>query len=108
MGSRKVDGTIKMCEVGDILYKITKGEIVEITVTDMRQNMFDTYIYDYNGSKSNYFFNKNIGSNYFKTREEAEQKLQEKDNIAKKRKLLREYERKLNEELNLGNHYIIK
>ena len=108
MANKKIDSTIKMCEVGDTLYRISKNEIIEITVTNIRQNMFDSYIYDYGNKKSDYFFNKNIGSSYFKTREEAEQKLQEKDNIAKKRKLLREYERKLNEELNMKDHYIVK
>lgn len=108
MANEKVDSTIKMCELGDTFYKISKNEIIKITITNIRQNMFDTYIYSYDNIRSNYFFNKNIGITYFKTKEEAEQKLQEKEKITKKRKLLKEYERELNKKLDLKDHYIIK
>lgn len=108
MANKKIDSTIKMCEIGDTLYRICKDRIIETTVTNIRQNMFDTCIYDCDGRRSNYFFNKNIGSTYFKTKEEAEKKLQEKSKIIEKRRLLKEYERELNKKLDLKDHYIFK
>ena len=40
--------------------------------------------------------------------EDANNAIRIKINIAKKRELLKEYERKLNVELNIGDHFIVK
>lgn len=40
--------------------------------------------------------------------EDANNAIRIKTNIAKKRELLKEYERKLNAELNIGDHFIVK
>ena len=47
-------------------------------------------------------------NNLFKTKEEAEKEIQRRQNIVKKRQLLKEYERNLNKELGLEDHYIVK
>ena len=51
---------------------------------------------------------KNIFKSCFKTKEEAEKEIQRRQNIVKKRQLLKEYERNLNKELGLEDHYIVK
>lgn len=99
----KDDRYIKLCEVGDTIYKISKNQIVEIKITNI--DCFDEYIY-YNGKNS--FFNREIGKFYFKTKEEAEKELKRKEKISEKRRLLKEYEKILNKKLNLENHIIFK
>lgn len=94
----------KLYDVGDVLYKVTKNGIKEITIVDIRQ--YPHYVYEDNYGTS--YFNHNIGKSCFKTREEAEKEIIRRDNIAKKREMLKEYERKINEELGIINHLIIK
>lgn len=101
----KVNGN-KMCDVGDILYRIKSGEIIIIKVIKAEQQELGHYAYrDYLGFS---FFNRNFGKNIFKTEEEAKEKLNTQKLIEKKRKMLREYERQLNKELGIEFHLIIK
>lgn len=109
-----VDDKTQLFEKDDIVYKVTKIfksneyfiETVKITLSEFTGGTFGHWFYRDNRGHS--IFNRNVGKSYFKTKEEAEQEIQRKQNITKKRKLLKEYERKLNEELNLKNNYIIK
>ena len=54
------------------------------------------------------YFNTAFGKTLFKTFEEAQIETHKRTAIKKKRELLKKYERKLNEELKLENHFIIK
>ena len=106
---------IQLCKVGDTLYRVSKVakedklyvEPITITVAEYVTGRTFGHWY-YRDNKKRSYFNRNIESTCFKTKEEAEQEIQRKQNITKKRKLLKEYERELNEELNLKNNYIIK
>lgn len=112
----------KVCEVGDTLYTINKNGIIEVVIARIEKDaVFNHYVYIYNifqynnyddsakcCIKSGFFYSHNVGKNYFKTKEEAQQKLEEREKIKKKRELLKEYEQKLNNELKIENHYFIK
>ena len=105
---------IQMCKVGDQLYRVSKInktnefyiEPVVIIFTEFVEGAFGHWYYRDNKNRS--YFNRNINKSCYKTKEEAETEILRRQNLIKKRELLKEYERKLNEELNLGNHYIIK
>lgn len=95
---------IDLCEVGDILYKVGKKGIKVITITDIRHYPHTVYEDDAGYS----YFNRSIIKSCFNTKEEAEKEVQRLYNIQEKRKRLKEYEEKLNQELGIVNHYIIK
>lgn len=100
-----MDPCKELCKEGDKIYRIFKDDVVEVTVIKITHHPHCAYKIDFDREAH---FNRDFGKSLFKTREEAEQELQKRDKIAKKRKLLKDYERKLNEELNLGDHYIFK
>ena len=53
-------------------------------------------------------FERAFGKTIFLTLEDANKAIQNKISIAEKRKLLKEYERELNEKFGLEGHFIIK
>lgn len=109
--SSKVNECEKLLNEGDILYTTSRGEVLEVSIIKVeKDSTFGHYIYYHNKKfiKSNYIYNRNIGVTYFKTEEEAERKLHRLDRIAEKRKILKEYEQKLNNELDITDHYFIK
>lgn len=109
-----VDDKTQLFEKDDIVYKVTKIfksdkyfiETVKITLSEFTGGTFGHWYYRDNRGHS--IFNRNVGKTYFKTKEKAEQEIQRKINVTKKRELLKEYERKLNEKLDLKDNYIIK
>lgn len=109
-----VDDKTQLFEKDDIVYKVTKifksdkyfVETVKITLSEFTGGTFGHWYYRDNRGHS--IFNRNVGKTYFKTKEKAEQEIQRKINVTKKRELLKEYERKLNEKLDLKDNYIIK
>jgi len=90
---------------GDKLFRVGRDGIDEITIIKIV-----TYPnhYVYKDDHGHSFFNHTIGKSCFKTLEEAKKEVQKRENINKKRKLLKEYELKLNKELEIENHFIIK
>ena len=54
------------------------------------------------------YFNHNLVKSCFKTEEEAKEEMKNREYIAEKRKLLKKYEKELNEKFNIKNHFIIK
>lgn len=97
---------IRFFEIGDKVYRVGKKQIFSSKIINLNSSIDGYYIYYIeDGDK---FFNRNVGITYFKTKEEAEQKLQENQKISEKRRLLKEYEKELNKKLNLENHIIFK
>ena len=102
--------TRKLFEINDVLYKINRQKIegpTKVIITNVQQMDLGHYVYHHSGSKDA-FFNRNIGHSLFKTKEEAEKELDKIRKCALKRKLMKEYELKLNKELGIENHFIIK
>ena len=97
---------IKQCEKNDVYYRIKKEEIIPITIVEITHHSFGHYTY--NDNLGDYHTGRDFGRSLFKTTEECKEELRRRHNIKEKRKLMKEYERKLNEELNLGDHYIVK
>lgn len=109
MGSVNVD-TRKLLEVNDVVYKINSKKAtgpVKIIITEVKRCGWGHFAYKYNQGTDS-FFNRSIGKTYFKTEKEAKEELLRLQKINKKRTLLKEYEQKLNQELNLEDHIIIK
>lgn len=100
----KTDDYIKLCDVGDMLYRVSKNGIELIRITKIDQ--YPHYIYKDDNGKS--YFNHTLVKSCFKTEEEAEEEIRKRKSIAEKRRLLKEYERKLNEKFNIKDHYIVK
>ena len=95
---------IELFKIGDILYRVGKEDISQITIMDIKHYPHCVYKDDYGRS----YYNHTIRKSCFKTLEEAKQEVQRRENIAKKRKYLKEYELQLNEQLNIQNHFIVK
>lgn len=98
------DDNEQLCEVGDVLYKVYKDRVKKIIIMKVKQLPHFVYIDDYGTS----YFNRAIRKSCYKTFEEASLAADKNVNIAKKRELLKEYEREINKTFNLENHYIIK
>ena len=94
----------KLCEIGDKMYRITKRGVVNIVIKDIMQYPHCVYKDDL----GNTYFNRNFNKTFFKTKEEAENELQLRKNIAKKRELLKEYEIQLNDKLGIKDHFVLK
>ncbi len=111
---KAIDSKLQLCEVGDKLYRITKIyksnefyiEPILITLANFTGGTFGHWYYRDNKGRS--YFNSNLHKRCFKTEEEAKQEIQNIKNIAKKRELLKKYEKEVNKKLNIENHYIIK
>lgn len=94
-----------MCKVGDTVYRLSKNGIMGTKVIAI--DHYPHAVYRLEGWPESYF-DRAFGKTLFLTMEEANSAIRTKANIAKKRELLKEYERKLNAELNIGNHFIVK
>lgn len=100
----------KLFEVNDILYKINRNKMegpFKTIITKVEQGGLGHYIYHCDAHPDS-FFNSAVGRTYFISKEEAQAELLKIKKANKKRNLLKEYERKLNKELDLENHIIIK
>lgn len=96
----------KICEVGDSFYRVIKGEIVKVKIKEITKMDGGHYIYRDTTSKT--FFNRNFGDFIFKTEEEAQNYMDRKENLIKKKELLQKYEEQLNVQFNLKNHRFVK
>lgn len=94
-----------MCNVGDTVYRLSKNGIMETTVIAI--DHYPHAVYKLAGWADSYF-DRAFGRTIFLTMEDANKAVQTKENIAKKREMLKEYETELNEKLGLENHRIIK
>lgn len=104
--------TRKLCEENDILYKINRNKLqgpIEIIVKSVEHMDLGHYIYKYTIDNNSYsFFNKAIGRTLFKTEEEAIKELEKLKKCSIKRRLMKKYEKKLNKELDIDNHIIVR
>lgn len=101
----KKDGDyVKLFDVGETLYRIGKAGITKITIVRIEQYPHYVYYDDHNRS----YFNHSMVKSCFRTYEEAVQATIRRDNIAEKRKMLKEYEKELNKKFNIEDHYIVK
>lgn len=106
---------IQLCKVGDTLYRVSKVakedklyvEPITITVAEYVTGRTFGHWY-YRDNKKRSYFNRNIESTCFKTKEDAEKEILKRRNISLKRRLLKNYEKKLNETFNIEGHYIVK
>lgn len=97
--------TVKLYDVGDQLYRVGKYGVDLITIVEVK--CYQHYVYK--DDKGHSYFNHNIVKTCFRTMEEAKEEIRNRTLIAQKRKMLKEYERKLNKELNISKeHYIVK
>lgn len=110
------DDIIQLCNVGDKLYRISSKyghrdelyiELITITLAKFTGDPVFGHWY-YHDNKHRSYFNRNIRKSCYKTKEEAEKELLKREAIMRKREALKEYERKLNKELNINDHYIVK
>lgn len=104
MERNTVNEYVQLHQVGEFLYKVSRDKITKIMITEVRK--YPHIVYRDNNNVS--YFNRSIVKSCFKTYEEAEQEIDRQRRIKKKREMLKEYERKLNEELNITNHLIVK
>ena len=94
-----------ICKVGDTVYRLSKNGIMETKVIGIEH--YPHAVYKLEGWPDSYF-NRAFGKTLFLTMEDAMNAVQAKDNIAKKREMLREYEAELNKKFGLENHRIVK
>lgn len=99
------ENEMDLCEVGDVVYRLTKTGVEPITITKIEHYPHTVYRGE---NKHQSYFNRAFGKSIFKTKEEAEAEVERREKIAGKKLLLKNYERTLNEELNLGDHFIVK
>jgi hypothetical protein len=100
-----IDDCEKLCEIGDMFYKINKQGIIKmITITDIKA--YPHYVYTDNEKHT--YFNRGLLNSCFKTLEEAKEAIHTQNMIVEKRKLLKQYEAELNEKFNIKDHIIIK
>lgn len=100
-----MDEQIDLCEVGDVVYRLAKTGIESITIVRIEHYPHAVY---YGENKHQSYFNRSFGKSIFKTKEEAEAEIIKREKVATKKLLLQNYERTLNEELNLESHFIVK
>lgn len=100
-----MDETQDLCNVGDVVYHLTKTGI-----TPMKIVAIDHYPHSVYRGEEKYqsYFNRSFGRVLFKTKEEAEEEQRKKERIQEKKQKLKEYEEVLNKELKLEGHFIVK
>ena len=101
----KEDDCNRVLNKGDQLFRVGRDGIEVVTI--MKINNYISHCV-YKDDRGHSFYNHSVGKNYFLTREEAEEEVQKRENVVKKRRMLKEYEMKLNEELGIKNHFIVK
>lgn len=97
---------LKQCEEGDTYYIIKCNSIIETKIVKITHEVLGHYVYE--DALGRHYFGHHFDKSLFKTYEEAKNELYKREKIKNKRQLLKEYERKLNNELNLKDHYIVK
>lgn len=102
----KEEDNVKLCDVGDKLYRVGRYEIKEIIITRVERQSLGHYVYK--DDHGNVYFSHTLRRSCFKTKEDAEKVFQTKMLISKKREMLREYEQKLNQDLGITGHWYIK
>ena len=91
--------------IGDKLFRVGRDGIDEVRI--IRVDSYPTHCV-YKDDHGHSYFDHTINKSCFKTLEEAEKEVQKRQNILKKRKLLKEYEIQLNYEMGIENHFIVK
>ena len=93
----------QLFNIGDELYAITKDGMQKIVITDVERADLGHYIY--RAGKRTYF-NRTFGKTLFKTEEECKHAIWRINAIKEKRRLLKEYEEKINAVFSLSDHHI--
>lgn len=93
-------------DVGDKLYRVSKGQIFHIEITQVKQMELGHYVYTDNYGKT--YFKRNLENKCFKDIRDAKQYIKMLENIVKKKKLLKKYEEKLNKKFKIENQTFIK
>lgn len=98
-----------LCKVGDILYGISNNCVITYVIKEV--SLYSTHcaytLQTITGTKR-HCFNRTFGKSVFCTYEEAEKEIDRRKRIAKKRELMKDYEQKLNNELGIIDHFIVK
>ena len=89
-------------KIGDKLYRIADIGIIEETIKEF--DKYNQLVFESGHKKQNIGIKSKA---YFLTREEAEKELDLRQKTIQKKKLLREYEEKLNKELGISE-FIVK
>ena len=103
MGIRDND-CVQLFYKDEVLYRVGKYGIEQIKIIQVESLPH----YVYKDDKGHSYFNHNIIKSCFRTFDEAREEQRRREMITEKRKKLKEYERKLNEEFNIVDHYIVK
>lgn len=94
-----------MCKVGDTVYRLSKNGITKAKV--VRIDHYPHAVYRFEGW-TDICFDRAFGRTLFFTMEDANNAIRTRENIAKKREMLKRYETELNEKFGLENHKIVK
>lgn len=98
---------IKQCEEGEIFYRVSKDKITEVTIEKVTHHIPMGH-YSYKDNEGRSYFGHSFGRTLFKTRGDAVREVQKANLIKTKRERLKDYERQLNAELGLVEHFIVK
>ena len=95
-----------ICKVGDTFYRIIKEEVVAVKITKVEKMTLGHYVYKDNTGRT--YFKRNFEDYIFKSKKSAEEYMNRKKLISKKKELLKKYEDRLNTELGIQRHYFVK
>lgn len=93
-------------DVGDKLYRVSKGQIFHIEITQVKQMELGHYVYTDNYGKT--YFKRTLENNCFEDIRDAKKHIKNLENISKKKNLLKKYEEKINKKFKIENHIFIK
>lgn len=88
----------------EILFRVGKYGIEQIKI--VKVEALPHYVYKDNKGRS--YFNHSIIKSCFRTFDEALEEQRRRSAITEKRKMLKEYEKRLNDRFHIVNHYIVK
>ena len=97
---------IRQCQTGDKFYRIIKDKIIPVQIIRVTHHKLGHYTYE--DDLKGIHIGSAFGGSLFRTQEECEEELRRRQNVREKRKLMKEYERELNEKFGLKDHFIIK
>jgi hypothetical protein len=89
---------------GDIVYRPFRNEVYKVKIVEVRYYGQCDGHFLYKGDNNESYYDRHIGKLIFYNEQDALKYLDKQNKIKQKRKLLKEYETKLNKELNIENH----
>ena len=101
--------TSVLCNVGDLLYGIYKDVVITCQVDEIvTYPTHSVYRCHTTTNSKRTYFNHSFNKSIFYTQEDAKKEINKRKLVSKKRELMKEYEAKLNQELDIKDHFIIK